>query len=165
MDDTTAWKYCVVGNIIRTHIDDNGILRNGTPAYPGGTRVYLCGKYWDPTRKEISVIGLTRGKRYQVHEVPIALIENVRCARVYKPRVLAMMNNWEFYDCWWDNTKKDKESTEAFVENWHASAHLKQITQELRIVGRYTLLTQFIPWLKEDEIGGWVFDKENDGAP
>ncbi len=32
-------------------------------------------------------------------------------------------------------------------------------------MGDYEKLTQFIPWLQEDEIGGWVFDEENDGTP
>ena len=119
MDDKKPWKYCVVGNIVRSHIDDEGIVRNGTPEYPGGARVYLCGKYWDHARKEITVVGLTRGKRHQVHEVPTKLIENVRCSRTYKPGILKIMNNWEFYDCWWGDTQEDKKAVQSFVEAWN----------------------------------------------
>ena len=113
------WKYFVVGNIVKTHFDEDGILRYGTLTYSGGTRVYLEGKYWDPSRSEISVVGLCRGKRYLVKEVPPALIENVRCSRVYRPAVLAVMNNWEFKANWWHDTKEDKLETEAFVSEWN----------------------------------------------
>ncbi len=130
MEEKHTWNYCVLGNIVRTSLDDTGILRNGTPAYPGGAKVYLCGKYWGPERNEITVLGLTRGKRFQVHEVPTALIENVRCAKAYKPRVLEIMSNWEFTDCWWGCTKEDKASTEAFVEMWNASVAAPRLAPE-----------------------------------
>lgn len=112
------WQYCVVGNIIKTHIDKEGVLRYGTSAFSGGTKVYLCGKLWDLERKEISVLGMCRGKRFEVNEVPVALIENVRCSRAFNPAVLEIMNNWEFANCWWENTKDDKKSTEEFVDRW-----------------------------------------------
>ena len=88
MIEKKAWRYCVVGNIVRAHYDSDGILRHGTSAYVGGAMVYLAGKSWDSNRNEISVLGLTRGKRQQVHEVPVELIENVRCQRVYQPSIL-----------------------------------------------------------------------------
>lgn len=98
---TTNWKYCAVGNIIRTHIDENGVLRYGTVAYPSGRKVYLCGKHWDTMQETISVIGLSRrGRRYRVEDVPVSLIENVRRKQVYKPTVLKIMDNFEFRDCW-----------------------------------------------------------------
>ena len=112
------FKYCVVGNIVKTHIDSDGTLRYGTSAYTGGTRVFLCGKFWTISDKEIEVIGLTRGKKYQVHSVPIELIENVRCKTAYKPAIIRIMNHWEFYDCWWHDTEDDKKATEEFVELW-----------------------------------------------
>ena len=109
------WRYCVVGNIIKSHLDEDGIIHYGTSSYVGGTKVYLCGKHWLPSQKEISVIGLSRGKRYYVDDVPIGLIENIRCQRTYKPAILNIMGNFEYDDCWWSNTKEDKEATEAFV--------------------------------------------------
>ncbi len=37
MDSTKEWRFGVVGNIIRTHYDEEGILRYGTKAFSGGT--------------------------------------------------------------------------------------------------------------------------------
>lgn len=117
----TDWKYCAVGNIIRTHIDENGVLRYGTVAYPGGRKVYLCGKYWTHAQDTITVIGLSRrGRRYQVEDVPVSLIENVRCKQVYKPTVLKKMDNFEFGDYWWGNSLEDRESVNAFIERWRS---------------------------------------------
>ena len=113
-----AWKYCVVGNITKTHTDADGVLRYGTAAFPGGTRVYLCGKYWDAAREDICVVGLTRGKRWQVVDTDIRCIENVRCSRVWKPSVLKIMDDFEFYDCWWHCSKEDKAETKVFVKLW-----------------------------------------------
>ncbi len=118
MNEKKEWKYCVVGNIVKTHIDDAGILRNGTPAYRGGAKVYLCGKYWSPLLETITVIGLSRGKHFYVHDVPANLIENVRCSRVYNPAIVELMDDWEFHDCWWQNTLDEKKATEIFVAQW-----------------------------------------------
>ena len=69
MSQSANWKYCVVGNITKSHTDGNGIVRYGTSAFTGGTKVYLCGKYWDPSTKTIVAIGITRGSRkYHVFE-------------------------------------------------------------------------------------------------
>lgn len=73
------WKYCVAGNIVKTHIDDNGILRCGSSVFAGGTKVYLCkGTPWDDMSSGIMIIGLNRLKKYQATGVPVKLIENVR---------------------------------------------------------------------------------------
>ena len=82
------WKYCVVGNIVHERIDKDVILRYGTAQFTGGTKVYLCGKYWNDKCDEIRVIGLNRRNKYEASDVPVSAIENVRCARVYKPKVL-----------------------------------------------------------------------------
>lgn len=113
------WKFCVVGNIVKTHFDENGVLRYGTSAFPGGTKVYLEGRFWDKTRPTIAVVGLGRSKKYEVSHVSPNLIENVRCARAFHPAVLSYMNNWEFWDCWWGRTKADKKDTERFVKYWY----------------------------------------------
>lgn len=118
---TIDWKYCVIGNIKKTHIDENGVLRCGTVAYPGGRKVYLCGKYWTNAQETITVIGLSRkGRRYRVEDVPVSLIENVRGKRVYKPKVLKIMDNFEFWDYWWGNSLEDRESVKAFIERWRS---------------------------------------------
>ena len=119
VENNRAWKCCVVGNIVKTRIDENGILRYGTSAFTGGTKVYLCGKYWDERAKTITVIGLNRFKKFSVSDIPPNAIENVRCQRVYKPKVIEIMDDFEFWDYWWGNTKKEKKSAELFVEKWN----------------------------------------------
>ncbi|MBQ7625307.1 MAG: hypothetical protein IJS65_08530 [Clostridia bacterium] len=113
------WKYCVAGNIVKERYDENGVLRHGTPAFRGGTKVYLCGKRLPLSWNDIEVIGLTRGRRYDVVSVPLDHIENVRVSTVYKPRILKIMNDWEFKDDWWHDTPEDKKSAEAFVALWN----------------------------------------------
>lgn len=127
MPEKKKWKYCVVGNITKSHIDEDGTVRYGTPAFTGGTRVYLCGKYWDPSQKTITVIGITRGSRkFHVIDTNPVYIENVRYSKTYQPIVLDFMNNWEMYTLWWGNTAKDKAETEAFVRNWNSAIQRMQ---------------------------------------
>ena len=118
------WKYAVAGNIKKSHIDENGILRYGTSSFKGNTKVYLCGRLLDERipnedRKVISVLGLCRGRRYYVDSVPIDLIENVRLTRVYKPKVLKIMSDWEFADCWWGSSQEECNDALAFVKRWN----------------------------------------------
>ena len=118
MSKYNRWFWCVVGNIVPTHYDKNGVLRYGTSAYTGGTKVYLCGKSWPFDRTEISVLGLTRGKRLQVHEVPVELIENVRAQKVFRPSILEFMSDLEYSACWWKNTREDAQDVREFVALW-----------------------------------------------
>ena len=118
------WRYAVTGNIKKTRIDENGILRYGTSAFKGNTKVYLSGRLWDErlpgdNKKEIAVLGLSRSRRYYVDSVPIDLIENVRLTRVYKPKVLEIMSDFEFSDCWWGNSQEECNDALAFVKRWN----------------------------------------------
>ncbi len=36
-------KYCVIGNIVKEHVDNAGILRFGTRSFPGGRKVEYIG--------------------------------------------------------------------------------------------------------------------------
>lgn len=119
MSGENNWYYCVVGNIKKTRVDENGILRYGTAAFKGGTKVYLTRNFYDYPREKIWVLGLSRGKRFQVIETLPSAIECVRCKKVYNPAVLEMMYNQEFFDCWWHNQKEDKADAEAFVRRWY----------------------------------------------
>ncbi len=115
------WRYAVAGNIKKTRIDENGILRYGTAAFKGNTKVYLCGRLWDErlpdeNKTAISVLGLSRGGRYYVASVPIELIENLRITRVYTPKVLDIMSNFEFCECWWGNTQEERDDASAFLK-------------------------------------------------
>ena len=117
------WRYAVVGNIKKSRIDENGILRYGTAAFKGNTKVYISGKKIDerlPDRdkNEITVMGLCRGGRYYVERVPVDLIENVRLTRVYKPKVLELMSYWEFAHCWWGNTQEEFSDAYTFIKRW-----------------------------------------------
>ena len=131
--DRQRFKYCVIGNIVRTHVDVNGTLRHGTAAYTGGTKVFLCGKYWRLADREINVIGHTRGKKYQVHAVPVSLIENVRCGRTFRPWVLNIMDNWEYCSEWWHDSEKDRKATEDFVSVWNRRDELNRLTDCVEI--------------------------------
>ena len=117
------WRYAVAGNIKTTHVDENGILRYGTAAYKGNAKVYLCGRLWDErlpdeNKTHISVVGLSRGKRYYVDYVPIELIENLRLTKVYQPQVLDIMSNHELCDYWWGNTQEEKADASAFLQRF-----------------------------------------------
>ena len=119
MKKKNDWKYCVVGNIARTPFEKDGVMRSGTPAFRGGTKIYLCGKYWRHTEETIQALGLSRGRRFYVESVPVGLIENVRSSKAFKPTVLEIMNDWENGDLWWSNTHEDKLETEAFAARWN----------------------------------------------
>ena len=117
----SLWRYAVVGNIKKTRIDENGILRYGTAAFKGNTKVYLCGRLWDErlpdeNKTEISVLGLSRGGRYYVDSVSISLIENLRITRVYTPKVLEIMSDIEFYEYWWGNTQEERDDASSFLK-------------------------------------------------
>ena len=114
------WTYCVVGNIKESHIDENGIPRNGTAAFAGGSKVYLAGRLWPRSRDTISALGMTRGKKLQVIDTDISLIENLRCQKVFRAGVLQLMDNFEFRSCWWGKSKREKEDAEEFVAWWNS---------------------------------------------
>ena len=118
--DMQNWTYCVVGNIKESHVDENGVLRYGTAAFAGGAKVYLCGRLWDRSLEKIDAMGITRGKRLQMIETDITLIENVRCQKVFRAGVLNLMNNFEYRSWWWGKSKKEKADAEAFVEWWNS---------------------------------------------
>lgn len=115
------WRYAVAGNIKKIRIDENGVLRYGTAAFKGNTKVYLCGRLWDErlpdeNKTEISVLGLSRGGKYYVDSVPIKLIENLRITRAYSPRVLNIMSDVEFCECWWGNTQEERSDASDFLK-------------------------------------------------
>jgi len=117
------WRYAVVGNIKKTHIDENGILRYGTAALKGNSRVYIYGKNLEerlPDRdmSEITVLGISRSRREYFDTVPVELIENVRLTRVYKPRILELMSNFEYADGWWGCSQEARNDASAFVRWW-----------------------------------------------
>ena len=117
----SSWRYAVAGNIKKTRIDENGVLRYGPAAFKANTKVYLSGRLWDErlpdqNKTGILVLGLSRRGRYYVGYIPIELIENLRITRVYKPKVLTMMSDFEFCECWWGNTQEERDDASAFLK-------------------------------------------------
>ena len=120
MEQENSWRFCVAGNIVKSHLDAEGVVRYGTKAFTGGTKVYIDGKYWSDDQKSVNVIGKNRFGRFVIERVPIVLIENIRNQRVYKPTVLKIMHYVEWMDnwYWWGRTAEDRRETEAFAERF-----------------------------------------------
>ena len=115
------WRFCVVGNIVRTHPDEEGITRYGTKAFAGGAKVYLDARTWlrrEYSKEEITVIGKNRFGRYEIQAVPLAYIENIRTSRVFKPTVLKILDHVEWMDGWhwWGRTSDDRREAKEFVK-------------------------------------------------
>lgn len=122
MPEQKPWNWCVVGNIKKTHVDPDGTLRYGSSAFCGGTKVYLQGRYWSPESDTVWVCGLDRDHRYSEHHVPIALIENVRLRRTYKPSVVSIM----YWENWWHDTPEDRSDAMRFMKLWNGAVSSRQ---------------------------------------
>lgn len=120
METNKAWRFCAVGNIIAQHPGEDGKVLYGTKKFSGGTKVYIDDRTWGLNDGKISVIGLNRFKHYEIDSVDVALIENVRLQRVFKPTVLKIMEHVEWMDGWkWrERTAQDKKEIKTFVEMW-----------------------------------------------
>ena len=114
------WRFGAVGNIVKQHLDREGIVRYGTKAFSGGTKVYLDGKGWSLEKDTVAVIGRNRFGRYVIENVPVALVENVRMQRIYKPTVLKIIDREEIEEgwIWWKRTSADKKAAMEFVDAW-----------------------------------------------
>ncbi len=121
MGKEIIWRFCVSANIVRTHTDENGVLRYGTKAFTGGTKVYINGKDREDSDL-IEVVGLNRFGRFVVDFIPVEYIENIRGQRVYKPKVLEIISYLEAIegDTWWENTAGDREESLLFAEKLRA---------------------------------------------
>ena len=119
-------KYCVIGNIIMEHPDENGVIRYGTASFPGGRKVYISRRLW---KDEVTVMGLNRFKsRYALEKIPLAWIENIRFSKTFEPRVLELMiNTDEFPDMWWLYGEEDKTGA---MEYAHLLNRLKDGDEE-----------------------------------
>ena len=120
MSETNNWRFCVVGNIIPQHINDEGKVLYGTKAFSGGTKIYIYDQTCGLNQGRISVIGQNRFGRYVFDSIPNNLIENVRAQRIFKPVVLEIMDYLEVTEgcSWRGRTSKDKKEVNAFVEMW-----------------------------------------------
>ena len=116
-----SWRFGVVANITEYHIGEDGKEYRGTKPFTAGTKVYLGGKDWDNTRDSIGVIGRNRFGRIALEWLPVNCLENVRIQRIYKPRVLDIINTQEVLEGWkwWGQTASDRKETKVFVESWN----------------------------------------------
>ncbi len=119
MEEKQNWTYCVVGNIKKCHFDGGGILRHGTAAFTGGTKVYLAGRGWDRTTRQINALGMTRNKRKQIVRTDVSQIENIRLQKAFDPAILELMDWYALVGGWWGKSKKEKTHAEAFVKWWN----------------------------------------------
>ncbi len=108
-------KYCVVGNIAKKHVDENGVTRYGTAAFPGGRKVYISRRLWGD--ETVTVMGLNRFlNKYTRECVPLALIENIRFSKTFKKRVLELMAyDTEYHDMWWSYKEEDRNGAEEYA--------------------------------------------------
>ena len=115
------WRFSVVGNIVKSHTDNEGNTYFGTKAFKGGTKVYLDGKYYLSDETKISVIGLNRYGRYAIETIPVDFIENVRFQVIYRMPVMEIMEYEEAMEGWkwWGRTANDKREAKEFVKNWY----------------------------------------------
>lgn len=122
MDDNNKnWRFCVVGNITKQHLDADGNVLYGTKAFIGGTKVYIDDRSFNLNEGMVSIIGLNRYGRYAIENIPIDLIENIRLQRVFKPKILEIMHSLEIMDGWvWrGRTAEDKRTLNAFIKTWN----------------------------------------------
>lgn len=130
--ETREWRFGVVANIKKEHYDENGILRYGSKAFSGGAKVYLYGRYWDETCGMVGALGINRFKRRVFEHVPICLLENVRCQRVYKPSMLESMEYYEWFEGydWWKRSVEDRKATKDFCKRLVKQIEIMNCTQD-----------------------------------
>ena len=128
METDKNWRFCVVGNIVKSHLDEEGIERYGTKAFTGGTKVYVGGKYMTADLDEMGVIGLNRFGKYVTENVPVRLIENFRWQAIFKPTVIEIMDYLERLDGWpwWGRTAADKKEVMALAEALNTKLSIEQ---------------------------------------
>lgn len=119
-ETNNKWRFCVVGNIIGEHIDEDGNVYIGTKAFKKGTKVYINEKFFAEGQNDVWVIGLNRFKRYVMTTVPLESIENIRLQRVFSSKILEIINYDEKFEGaqWRLRTSRDKKEATTFIENW-----------------------------------------------
>lgn len=132
------WRYCVIGNIVPEHTDEEDILRFGTKVFPGGRKVYISKSFW-PNDGTVTVAGLTRFKnKYDTEHVSLDLIENIRVSKTYAAGPLMIMTNFEFSYTWWGNTNREKKRCKEFAAALNEYKVLKQSNPDLFISAEAT---------------------------
>ena len=121
MKEKMEWRFGVAANIKKSFQDEDGVVHYGCKPFRPGTKVYVNGKDWNPTKRtHIGVIGRNRFGRIALEFIPIELLENFRAVRIYNPRVLSILHYEEWAEgyVWWDRTVDDRKESEAFAKAW-----------------------------------------------
>lgn len=124
------WRFGVVANIVKEHIDSEGNVWHGTKEFVGGAKVYIDGKnYPNYERTKIVVIGLGRYHKYEVIDLYPELLENIRFHVIRKPIILEIMKNLEWMEGWhwYGRTAEDKREAQKFVVEWEN--HVKEMNK------------------------------------
>ena len=109
------WRWCLVGNIVKTReYGEDREIRYGTKGFSGGTKVYLAPIQWGDGYERVVVLGKPRHK-YGLAEmvIPLKHIENFRLKKVFEPNVLERMNKSDY--SWWENRYADREGIEGIL--------------------------------------------------
>lgn len=109
-------KYCVIGNIVKEHSEENGIIRHGTASFPGGRKVYISRRLC--LDGVVLVLGLNRFNCRNVFEtVPLAWIENIRASKTFQPQILELMRNTdEFPEMWFLYNEEDRLEVKEYAQ-------------------------------------------------
>lgn len=109
-------KFCVAANVVRERTEEDGTIRHGTPAYPGGRKVYVA-KHLRLDPDVVCVLGMNRFKKYVYNYIPLGWIENVRPDKTFNLHLLTLMrDNFENFDMWWGYREEDRQGVALFAE-------------------------------------------------
>lgn len=115
--------WCVVANVVgeRYAGQDGAQAWHGTKHFVPGAKVYLSGAFWGMGGERVTVIGLSRGKRYITLSMPFDRLENWRAKLVYKPLILARLRD-AFFSENWDGSEKSRERAEGLAQGFNVRA-------------------------------------------
>lgn len=112
------WVFGVVGNVAKSHKDENGNVYYGTKAFKPGTKVYILPEPCEEKIVWTVVIGLNRFGRYVVESVPLNLIIDIKTQRIYNPKVIDFIRYLKVVEGfqWCERTVDDKKRAKLYAK-------------------------------------------------
>ncbi len=164
-------KYCVVANIVTERVDENGIERNGTAAYPGGRKVYVS-KIFSYDRNCIKVLGMNRFKKYVYDYVPFDAITNIRPSRTFSKTIIGLLTD-DVLDgiCneWFGYKEEDRIATEIYANILNNAQNGDTEALEVFLNDfadhRWEYFEAFLQPRRVDEAGEWKTRKMPNRCP
>ncbi len=164
-------KFCVVANIVRERVDENGVLRHGTAAFPGGRKVYVS-KTFSYNRDRIKVVGLNRFKKYVYDYVPFDAITNIRPDKTFSKTMISLMTD-DVLDgiCneWFGYKEADRIATEIYANILNAAQNgnpeLLEVFQNDFESHRWEYFNAFFQPRRVDKIEEWKGQKLSRRCP